>query len=185
MSFTSFNFVLFFPSIIVIYLVTPVKYRYLTLLISSYFFYLNIKPVYGLLLALVTLSTYIFTRLIGKSKIESRKKTLLIINIVLILSPLLFYKYFIVINNSIIDQLESLNIRWPLPEFKLILPIGISFYTFMAIGYTIDVFNDDGTYRGQKPLFWIYFPEARPIMAKSEVFNRFNGAARLTYDDFF
>jgi gliding motility associated protien GldN len=49
----------------------------------------------------------------------------------------------------------------------------------------IDVFNDDGTYRGQKPLFWIYFPEARPIMAKSEVFNRFNGAARLTYDDFF
>jgi gliding motility associated protien GldN len=49
----------------------------------------------------------------------------------------------------------------------------------------IDVFNDDGTYRGMKPLFWIYFPEARPIMAKSEVFNRFNGAARLTYDDFF
>lgn len=49
----------------------------------------------------------------------------------------------------------------------------------------IDVFEDDGTYRGQKPLFWIYFPEARPILAKSEVFNRFNGAARLTYDDFF
>lgn len=49
----------------------------------------------------------------------------------------------------------------------------------------IDVFNDDGTFRGQKPLFWIYFPEARPIMAKSEVFNRFNGAAKLTYDDFF
>jgi len=49
----------------------------------------------------------------------------------------------------------------------------------------IDVFENDGTYRGQKPLFWIYFPEARPIMAKSEVFNRFNGAAKLTYDDFF
>jgi len=49
----------------------------------------------------------------------------------------------------------------------------------------VDVFNDDGTFRGQRPLFWIYFPEARPILAKSEVFNRFNGAARLTYDDFF
>lgn len=49
----------------------------------------------------------------------------------------------------------------------------------------IDVFENDGTYRGQKPLFWIYFPEARPIMAKSEVFNRFNGAAKLSYDDFF
>jgi gliding motility associated protien GldN len=49
----------------------------------------------------------------------------------------------------------------------------------------VDVFNDDGSYRGQKPLFWIYFPEARTLFAKAEVFNRFNGAARLTYDDFF
>ncbi len=49
----------------------------------------------------------------------------------------------------------------------------------------IDVFNDDGTLRGEKALFWIYFPEARPILAKTEVFNRFNGAAKLTYDDFF
>lgn len=49
----------------------------------------------------------------------------------------------------------------------------------------LDVMNDDGTYRGPKALFWIYFPEARPILAKSEVFNRFNGAAKLTYDDFF
>lgn len=49
----------------------------------------------------------------------------------------------------------------------------------------VDKFNDDGTYRGQSPLFWIYFPEARPILAKAEVFNRFNGAAKLSYDDFF
>lgn len=49
----------------------------------------------------------------------------------------------------------------------------------------IDKFNTDGTYRGQSPLFWIYFPEARPIFAKAQVFNRFNGAAKLTYDDFF
>ncbi len=49
----------------------------------------------------------------------------------------------------------------------------------------IDQYNDDGSYKGPKPLFWIYFPEARPILAKSDVFNRFNGAAKLTYDDFF
>lgn len=49
----------------------------------------------------------------------------------------------------------------------------------------VDVFNDDGTFRGQRPLFWIYFPEARPILAKSDVFNRYNGAAKLSYDDFF
>jgi gliding motility associated protien GldN len=49
----------------------------------------------------------------------------------------------------------------------------------------IDKFNEDGSYRGANALFWIYFPEARPILAKNDVFNRFNGAARMTYDDFF
>ena len=49
----------------------------------------------------------------------------------------------------------------------------------------IDQFDVKGDFKGYKPLFWIYFPEARPILAKNDVFNRFNGAARLTYDDFF
>jgi len=49
----------------------------------------------------------------------------------------------------------------------------------------IDQFDTKGDFKGVKPLFWIYFPEARPVLAKNEVFNRFNGAAKLTYDDFF
>ncbi|NVO20424.1 MAG: gliding motility protein GldN [Bacteroidetes bacterium] len=49
----------------------------------------------------------------------------------------------------------------------------------------IDQLDSKGDFKGYKPLFWIYFPEARTVLAKSEVFNRFNGAAKLTYDDFF
>lgn len=48
-----------------------------------------------------------------------------------------------------------------------------------------DNFDEKGNFRGVEPMFWIYFPEARPIFAKTEVFNRFNGAAQLTYDDLF
>ncbi len=48
-----------------------------------------------------------------------------------------------------------------------------------------DEVDSKGDFKGTKALFWIYFPEARPIFAKSEVFNRFNGAAKMTYDDFF
>lgn len=48
-----------------------------------------------------------------------------------------------------------------------------------------DNFDENGIFRGYEPLFWIYFPEARPILAKSEVFNRHNSAKRLTYDDVF
>jgi gliding motility associated protien GldN len=49
----------------------------------------------------------------------------------------------------------------------------------------VDDVDDNGEYKGTKPLFWIYFPEARPLFAKTEVFNRFNDAERRTFDDLF
>jgi alginate O-acetyltransferase complex protein AlgI len=143
MYFTSFNFLIFFPLLAIVYYITPAKFRWFTLLVLSYFFYINVKPVFSILLAGVTLSTYVFTRLIDRTKIESWKKILMVINIVLILIPLFFFKYFSSINGGIITLLESFHVRWPLPEIKLILPIGISYYTFMAIGYTIDVYNEE------------------------------------------
>jgi len=143
MVFTSLNFLLFFPLLAIVYYITPGKFRWITLLVASYFFYINIKPAFALLVSGVTLSTYIFTRLIDKAGTESGKKTLMVINIVLILLPLFFFKYFAVINNGILSLLDSYKVRWPLPEIKLLLPVGISFYTFMAIGYTIDVSNEE------------------------------------------
>ncbi len=143
MVFTSFNFLIFFPLSALIYWITPKKLRWLTLLATSYFFYLNIKPVYLLLVIGITLSTFLFTRLMDQTNIESKKKTYMIINIILILLPLFFFKYFSDINNGIINLLESKNIRWPLPEIQFFLPIGISFYTFIAIGYTIDIYNEE------------------------------------------
>jgi len=143
MIFTSFNFLIFFPVLAISYWATPVKYRWVTLLVASYFFYININPVFVLLLAGVTLSTFIFTRLIDSTKIELKKKKYMIINIIMILLPLFFFKYFSSFNNGIISFLETNNLRWPLPEIHLLLPVGISFYTFMAIGYTIDVYNEE------------------------------------------
>ena len=161
MVFTSFNFLIFFPMVVILYWITPPRYRWITLLIASYFFYINIKPVYALLLAGVTLSTYVFTRLIDKTNDENRKKTFMVINVVLILLPLFFFKYFATINNGLLSYLETNNLRWPLPEIKLMLPIGISFYTFMAIGYTIDVYNEE-TEAEKNPgivaLFISFFP---------------------------
>lgn len=48
-----------------------------------------------------------------------------------------------------------------------------------------DNYTEDGTFRAREPLFWLYFPEIRPVLAKAEVFNRFNDAERRTYDDIF
>ena len=100
MFFTSFNFLIFFFILIVVYYCTPRKVRWLTLLVASYFFYINIKPVFALLLAAVTLSTYFFTRLIDGTPVEAKKKIFKICNIILVLLPLFFFKYFGVINNG-------------------------------------------------------------------------------------
>jgi D-alanyl-lipoteichoic acid acyltransferase DltB (MBOAT superfamily) len=143
MVFTTFNFLIFFLLVIVIYYSMPRNFRWLVLLAASYFFYINMKPVFALLLSGVTLSTYLFARLIEGAASEAGKKFFKITNIILILLPLFFFKYFSVINNSLINLLDSYHVRWPLPEIELFLPVGISFYTFMAIGYTLDVYNEE------------------------------------------
>lgn len=143
MGFTSFNFLIFFPLVVVLYYLTPQKWRMYILLLASLFFYINIKPVYVVLLGGVILSTYLSTRLMDRSSKESQKTRYLVANIILILLPLFFFKYFFDINNALLLLMENWNLRWPLPEIKYILPVGISFYTFMAIGYTVDVYNEE------------------------------------------
>ncbi|MCU4173883.1 MBOAT family O-acyltransferase [Carboxylicivirga sp. N1Y90] len=83
------------------------------------------------------------------------------VNIVLILLPLLFFKYFAFVNNQLLDLMVANNLRWPLPEVSFLLPIGISYYTFMCIGYTIDVYNEDikaEKHLGIVALFTAFFP---------------------------
>lgn len=143
MIFTSLNFLFFFPALAVLFYLTPLKWRGLLLLLASIFFYLNISPIYLLLLLGVTSSTYFFTYLMSKSNDDDKNRRYMIVNIVLILLPLFFFKYFQVINTFVLIALQENGLYWPLPELKFLLPVGISFYTFVAIGYTIDVYNEE------------------------------------------
>ena len=143
MVFTSFNFLIFFPTVLVLYFLLPQKFRPAFLLIASYYFYINIKPVYALLLAGVTLTTYFFTNLIDKAKSEKKKRQLLIADIIITLLPLFFFKYFNFVNEGVFTLLNYAGLHLPLPHISLLLPVGISFYTFMALGYAIDVYNEE------------------------------------------
>ncbi len=161
MGFTAFNFLIFFPIVIIIYYLLPQKFRWKFILAASIYFYVNIKPVYAVLLAIVISITYLFPILIENAKSFKRKKLLLVINITLTLLPLFFFKYYNVVNESAFNLLQYLGIRWPLPEISFLLPIGISFYTFMAIGYSIDVFNEEISAErnfGIVALFLSFFP---------------------------
>jgi len=186
MIFTSFNFLIFFPGVILVYYLLPEKYRPGFLLLASYYFYINITPVYALLLAGITVSTYAFTILIDKTKAEKKRKLFLIINIIITLLPLFFFKYYNFVNDGVFNLLQSAGIRWPLPEISFFLPIGISFYTFMALGYSIDVYNEEIKAEknfGVVALFLSFFPIllSGPIERATNMFPQFKGRLVFSY----
>jgi D-alanyl-lipoteichoic acid acyltransferase DltB (MBOAT superfamily) len=185
MVFTSFNFLVFFPAVLVIYFLLPQKFRWVFLLIASYYFYINIKPVYALLLAGVTLTTYIFTNLIDKTKSEKRKRQLLIADIIITLIPLFFFKYFNFVNEGIFTLLNYTGLHLALPHISLLLPVGISFYTFMALGYVIDVYNEEVEAEknfGIVALFLSFFPVvlSGPIERATNMLHQFK--AKLEFN---
>jgi alginate O-acetyltransferase complex protein AlgI len=161
MIFNSFSFLIFFASVMAAHYATPDRHRWLVLLLASYFYYISVKPVTILLLMLTTITTYIFTTELNVETRESRKKAYLVCNLVFILMPLLFFKYLGDISEVLSKWFPWINgprlspmIHWP-------LPVGISFYSLMAIGYTIDVFNDEVKAEkniGRLALFLSFFP---------------------------
>lgn len=137
MLFNSFTFLLFFPIVTLLYYLIPHKLRWGYLLLVSYGFYMNWNPSYALLLIGITFVSYI----VGLSVENSRKQSVLAGGIVVCLLPLIVFKYMNFINDSVFSLLDSLGIRMQIPDFKLLLPVGISFFTFKAISYMVDVYK--------------------------------------------
>lgn len=161
MTFTSFNFLLFFPAVILFYNLIPNKWKVYFLLVVSYVFYINLQPIYAMLLGGVTLCTYLFARAIHQASSEQRQHRLMAIGIIATVLPLFFYKYFGAVNEVMTGILVALNVDIALPTITWMLPVGISFYTFMSIGYLVDVYNEKvefDTNIARTGLFLSFFP---------------------------
>lgn len=137
MLFNSFTFLLFFPITTLLYYLIPHKLRWGYLLIVSYGFYMNWNPSYALLLIGITIVSYI----VGLFLERKRKRSVIIAGIIVCILPLIVFKYMNFINDSIFSILDYLGLRMKIPDFKLLLPVGISFFTFKAISYMIDVYK--------------------------------------------
>lgn len=168
MLFNSFHFVYFFLAITAFYYLLSYKYRWVLLLIGSYYFYMNWKPVYALLILFSTFTTYLAALGIQSSERATRRKLYLYLSVLINFSILFVFKYFNFINQSVYEGLTALHIRWPVPDLNLLLPVGISFYTFQAVGYSVDVYR--GEIKAEKhfgiyALFVSFFPQlvAGPI----------------------
>ncbi len=142
MLFNSISFLVFFPLVVLVYFIVPKKLRCTWLLIASYYFYMSWNARYALLIAASTLLTYIGAIIIGKSQKNAYKKAALISCILINLGILLFFKYFTFLLDNLNLLLSGTGIVLN-NSFDIILPVGISFYTFQALGYIIDVYRGD------------------------------------------
>lgn len=169
MLFNSINFIVFFPVVLILYFLIPGKFRYIWLLVSSYYFYMCWNPKYALLLLFSTVVTYACGLLLQYWQgSHSRKKVVVTTGIILNFVILFLFKYWDFFWHNLSTVLGRLH--WTIPDntLSLLLPIGISFYTFQSVGYIIDVYR--GTIEARRnflhyALFVSFFPQlvAGPI----------------------
>ena len=140
MLFNSYSFMIFFPIVLTIYFVIPKKARYMWLLLASYYFYMGWNVKYAALIAFSTIITYVCGRLLGKTQ---HKKWVIGGCLGINLAILFFFKYFDFFMGSVNQVLVKVGVSPLQTGFDIILPVGISFYTFQALGYIIDVYRGD------------------------------------------
>ncbi len=147
MLFNSINFICFFPVVVLLYFAMPKKVRYLWLLVASYFFYMCWNAKYALLLLYSTIVTYLSGILIawcdGKPQWERGRKLFVAASFFLNLSVLFLFKYFDFAVDNINLVLAKCGARLLETGFDLLLPVGISFYIFQALSYTMDVYRKE------------------------------------------
>lgn len=182
MSFTSITYLFFFPVVILLYNVLPQKMRLYFLLVASYGFYISMQPTYALLLLTVTLTTHLAVWGIDSAKKDEVKQRIMQAGIVVTLLPLFFFKYFDALGETISGWLG-----FQFTPVALMLPVGISFYTFMAIGYIVDTYNEEIEEHpniASTGLFLSFFPLvlSGPIERAGNMLPQFKQLHRSTYD---
>lgn len=187
MEFNSINFMIFFPVVLALYFVIPKALRQIWLLAASYYFYMSWNARYALLIAASTLITYVSGIAIERyreSGRTGRRLTVLFSCLGINLGILLFFKYGNFLIASLDRGLELLHIGSVDQRFYFLLPVGISFYTFQALGYTIDVYRGDvraETNLIRYALFVSFFPQlvAGPIERSKNLLSQMQNIAEI------
>lgn len=195
MLFNSLQFLIFLPIVALIYFVIPTKLRNYWLLVASYYFYMCWNAKYAILIFFSTLITYVSGILIEKikqSKKEEKvktkyKKIVVLVSFLINIGELVYFKYFNFFIDTLSKLFKSINIDLNLPVFDILLPVGISFFTFQALSYTMDVYRDD--IKAEKnffkyALFVSFFPQlvAGPIERSKNLLNQLSKPKKFNFD---
>lgn len=189
MLFNSIEFLIFFPIVVVVYFIIPDKIKHLWLLIASYYFYMCWNAKYALLILASTIVTYISGILIDKVKNQTLlKKSVVTASFVINLGILFYFKYINFMLVIFTRIFAKLHIQLNTPVFDIILPVGISFYTFQALSYTMDVYR--GEIKAEKnffryALFVSFFPQlvAGPIERSKNLLKQLSVPQKFSFEN--
>lgn len=200
MLFNSLEFVVFYLGVLLLYYILPKKIRFVWLLFASYIFYGAWNVKYLALLFGITFATYLCGCTIDKisksngevKKREFARKAVLTVGIVTNIGLLIYFKYMDFFAYNIYRVLGAIGIQIPEYHFDILLPVGISFITFQALGYAIDVYR--GKIKAEKnflkyALFVSFFPQlvAGPIERSSNLLRQIQNVhlqKKISYEKF-
>lgn len=188
MVFNSVGFLIFFPIVLILYFALPKKASWVMLLLASYYFYIswNVKLIF--LIVFTTAISWISSILIERSQRPAIRKLFLVLTLLTCLGILFFYKYFNFLSDSVVEALKVFGIGADPFNLDLILPVGISFYTFQTLSYVIDVYK--GKFKTERnpfmyALYVVFFPQlvAGPIERPDNLLPQLRERHRPNWDN--
>lgn len=178
MLFNSIDFAFFFVIVTTLYFLLPHRFRWFLLLAASCYFYMAFVPVYILILAFTIVIDYFAGLYLEKIQEKRQKRIFLIASIVANIGVLAVFKYYNFINFNIGLLLSGAGYKDPLPYLSILLPIGLSFHTFQAMSYTIEVYR--GNQKAERnfgiyALYVMFYPQlvAGPIERPQNLLHQF------------
>ena len=189
MLFNSLEFLVFFIITTSLFFLLKHQYRWLLLLLASSYFYMVFKPIYILILAFTIVIDYFAGIAIEKQEKQHNKKLLLILSLVANLGILIVFKYWNFLAENLNFFIGSEKNESTIPLLHILLPIGLSFHTFQAMSYTIEVYR--GRQKAEKhfgiyALYVMFYPQlvAGPIERPQNVLHQFHKKMNFSYANF-
>lgn len=187
MLFNSFEFVLFFPAVAAMYFALPYRFRGGLLLVASYFFYMCWEPGYLVLILISTLVDYWAALLMGCTTRRGVRRAFLAGSLGTNLGLLFFFKYYNFFREALTGLFGDLGVEASFPVSHFLLPVGISFYTFQTLSYTIEVYRGRQEPERRLDVFALYvafFPQlvAGPIERASHLLPQLKARCDFDYD---
>lgn len=188
MLFNSAGYIVFFTIVCLVYFILPKKLKRVFLLLASYFFYSCWNLKYSLLMLFSTVATYLTAIAMDMVGVKKKKKLYLGLCFFVNLAILFVFKYYSFTVNFINKILGIAALSIDMPVIDVLLPVGISFYTFQALGYIVDVYR--GEIKAERnfinyALFVSFFPQlvAGPIERSKNLLTQIDNLGHRRYEN--